>query len=156
MENLWWGVFATFGASLVPGMDLRIGIPIGAAMGIPVPWAAFAATSGNVLQIGLIAAFVDMVYKRAARWPKLHGWILRTQEQALRYERWIKRFGWLGLVLFVIVPLPGTGVVGGVILARLLRMSNLVMWSAIGVAITLTGLIFGLGTHGTMRLIKGF
>ncbi len=156
MQEYWLGIFATFGASLVPGLDLRIGIPVGAALGVPVGWAAAAATVGNVLQIGLIAALVDLVYTRAARWPKLHAWLKRAEGQAQRYERWIRRYGWLGLLLFVIVPLPGTGVVGGVVLARLLRMPAMTMWTAISVAVTLTGLVFGLGAHGTMRLIRGF
>jgi len=49
--------------------------------------------------------------------------LLNAEKNALKYQDMISRYGWLGVFLFVMIPLPATGPVAGSIIAYFLNFS---------------------------------
>lgn len=64
-----------------------------------------------------------------ARWVKLYA--LRLERKARKHKEKIAKYGWIGLFLFVMTPLPVTGPVIGSIIGYLLRMRLAKNFSAI-------------------------
>ena len=52
------------------------------------------------------------------------GWYM------LQVHPWMRRMAWVGVTLFVVAPLPGSGAIGGTLVARILGMSNWATWTA--------------------------
>lgn len=154
MTNQVWALVGTFATSLIPGLELRAGIPTGVALGLPTAAAVVVAVIGNVLQIQLAILVMSGAQRHAGRFPGLQRRLQRIAEQAVRHQRLIQRYGWLGLTAFVLLPLPGTGVWGGVILARLFQVPLRGLWFGVSLGIALSGIVVGLATHGTVSLYR--
>jgi uncharacterized membrane protein len=156
MGNLLVAVLATVGVSLMPGLEMKGGIPVGMAMGLSAPVAAAAAVAGTLLQIPLAFWAVAAAYRRFARLPRVRQWLERTEDRAGRHAALIRRWGWLGLAAFVVTPLPASGVWGGVVLARLLGLAPGLVWLGLGVGIGLSGALYGLASHGAFTAARLF
>ncbi len=73
--------------------------------------------------------------------PKIGPKLLALREEGeffMSVQPWMRRFAFLGLVAFVVIPIAATGSIGGSILGRMLGMSRLATISAIAVG-TLLG-----------------
>jgi uncharacterized membrane protein len=149
-----WAILATLGVSFVPGLELRLGIPVGMALGLSTRWAVVTAILGNLLQIQLAVLVVAFGYRYCLRSPRVKVWLEKTEAQVGRHGGMIRRWGWLGLAAFVLLPLPGTGVWGGVVVARLLGLQPLALWSGLSLGVALSGLLIGAGAHGLRSLIS--
>ncbi|MDF2629380.1 MAG: small multi-drug export protein [Symbiobacteriaceae bacterium] len=150
----WLAMLIAFAVSMIPMLELRAGIPLGVALGLPTPTATVLGIVGNVLQIQVAVVVVAWAYRQCARYPRIGGWLTKTEAQIDRHKALVQRWGWLGLVAFVLLPLPGTGVWGGVVLGRLLGLSSGSLWFGLSLGIAASGVIFGLGTHGTVSVIN--
>jgi len=149
-----FAVLATFAVSLVPMLELRAGIPLGMALGLPAAIATAVAVLGNVLQVHFAIVAAAFAYRRSSRIPQLARWLGKTEQQISRHSALIGRWGWLGLAAFVLLPLPGTGVWGAVVLSRLLGMHTNGVWMGISLGVALSGLLFGLAAHGMVNLVR--
>lgn len=143
-------VLATVGVSMVPVLELRAGIPLGLLLGLPPAVATAAAIFGNILQIQAALAVVAAVRRYGGRFTGLARWLERVERRATHHASLLNRYGWIGLAAFVLLPLPGTGVWGGVVLARLLQLGAGVTWLGLGIGVALSGLFFGLGWGGVL------
>lgn len=151
--GVFWATATTFAASLIPGLELRVGIPTGLAMGLPTLAAIAIATLGNTLQVPIAIKLVDWAYRNSTRYPRVRTWLAKTEAKMQRHHALIRRWGWIGLAAFVILPLPATGVFGGVVLSRLLQMPLAGVWAGISLGIALSGALFGLGAHGIFSFL---
>lgn len=111
-----------FFCSMVPLIELRGAIPIGAALDLPWLGNFFVSIVGNMLPVPFILLFIRRIlawmhtvkcFRKIADWleKKAHS----KSDQVLRYAS-------LGLALFVGIPLPGTGAWTGALIASLLDM----------------------------------
>ncbi len=117
-EFLW-----TVLVSMVPVVELRGGIPFGVAAGLPV-WAAYlAAMIGNMLPVPFILAYIRRIFQwMRSRLPRLDHLVDRLEDKAHLKGEKVSRYKYLGLAIFVAVPLPGTGAWTGGLAAAFLDM----------------------------------
>lgn len=109
--------------SMLPVVELRGGLPAGVAMGLPIPVAFAASLVGNMIPVPFIILFVRPLFQWVRiHIPKLEGFISHLEARAeaksadvLRYQTW-------GLLIFVAIPLPGTGAWTGSLAAALMKM----------------------------------
>ena len=96
--------------SMIPVVELRGGIPFGVARGLPV-WAAYlAAIIGNMLPVPFIIVYIRRIFQwMRRRLPWLNSLVDRLERKAHLKGRTVSKYKYLGLILFVAVPLPGTG-----------------------------------------------
>lgn len=154
MNSKFLAILATFAASFIPGLEVKLGIPVGVAMGLPTALAMAVALLGNLLQVVLALWLVDWAYNRSARLTRVKRWLEKAEARAMRHKSLIQRYGWLGLAIFVVLPLPGTGVWGGVILSRLLQVPRVSVWIGVSLGVLISGILFGLGAHGTVEIFE--
>ena len=114
---------ATVLISMLPVIELRGGLPAGVAMGLPLREAFFAALLGNLLPVPFIILFA----RRGFAWvrvhiPRLGRWVDRIEQKAWSKSDKVVRYQAWGLLLFVAVPLPGTGAWTGALIAALLDL----------------------------------
>lgn len=124
LETTMGGEFLfTLLVSMVPVVELRGGIPFGVALGLPYPAAFAAAVIGNVLPTPFILVYI----RRILQWLRSHFHRLDGMVDALERKAHLKgdkvnRYKYLGLLLFVAIPLPGTGAWTGALAAAFLDM----------------------------------
>ena len=142
----------TFLISMVPVLELRAGIPYGVSLGLDYHRAALAAILGNLFPVPIIILFVRQVFawlrKKSGR---LDAWISGMENKAEHKGEKVRRYGALGLILLVAIPLPGTGAWTGALVAVVLglRMRDALPAIIAGVVIAaaiVLGLTYGVST----------
>lgn len=131
MELLTWlettvgGEFVfTLLVSMIPVVELRGGIPFGVVnLGLPYPVAFVAAVLGNILPAPFIIVYIRRIFQWMRRnMPRLDGIVDALERKAHLKGNKVNKYKYLGLMLFVGIPLPGTGVWTGSLAAAFLDM----------------------------------
>ena len=117
------GVIAAFFISMVPILELRAGIPAGVAAGLN-PWQAMlVAVAGNILPVPFALLFLRKILRTLRRTSsRLNRIIARYEQKTLTKAEKVRKYEALGLLLFVAVPLPGTGAWTGAVIASILEI----------------------------------
>ena len=113
---------AVFIISMVPLVELRGAVPLGAAAGIPWTTLFPLAILGNMLPIPLLLVFGEKLLAWAETLPPLRKFAAAYKKKLLSKSGEVTKYARLGLYLFVAVPLPGTGAWSGALIATLLKM----------------------------------
>ena len=143
------GFTLTVLVSMLPVVELRGGIPFGAAAGLPV-WAAFiAAVLGNLIPVPFIIVYI----RRFLQWmrkkfPKLNSLVDALERKAHLKGQKVTKYKYLGLIVLVAIPLPGTGAWTGSLAAAFLDMPLRRAIPSIIAGVLIAGLAIGLLTHG--------
>jgi uncharacterized membrane protein len=104
--TLLWTAFLAF----LPISELRGAIPFAIARGLPWYAAYPFAAALNALVAPACWVFLSTAHRLLLRWGWYGGFFDRFVERARRkLSRGVERWGWLGIALFVAVPLPVTG-----------------------------------------------
>ena len=135
---------------MLPIVELRGAIPIGVGvLGLPIPTAALISLAGNMLPIPFIILFVRKVFAwMRARSAKL-GILADTLEKKAKSKgQNLYRGELIGLMIFVAIPLPGTGAWTGALIAAILDIRLKAALPAIGIGVfiaclLITGITFG-------------
>jgi len=132
IEHVIWMVVLTF----LPTLELRASIPYGVLVA-DIHWAVVGPLCilANFLLAPLVWLFVHHVmglFLKIGFINRIYEWLVaRTQR---RVEPYVKRWGTVGLALFIGVPLPGSGVYSGCLGAYLLgfKFRDYIWASALG------------------------
>lgn len=109
--------------SMIPIIELRVGIPFGVSLGLPYPAAFTAAVIGNILPAPFIIVYIRRIFQwLRSHFPRLDGVVEAVERKAHLKGRKVSRYKYLGLLLFVAIPLPGTGAWTGALAAAFLDM----------------------------------
>ena len=148
-DTLFGKMTMTFLISMLPVVELRLGLPYGIAIGLEYPQALIAAVLGNLLPAPFIILFIKNVLAfLRARFHRLDGFISRIEQRAHLKSEVVTKYGPIGLCLLVAIPLPGTGAWTGALVAALMdmRLKKALPSIVIGVLIAaaiMTGVTFG-------------
>ena len=117
-------LLSTFLISMVPVVELRLGLPYGIALGLPYLMALAAAVLGNMFPVPFIIEYIRQIFAWLRKhWAWLNGLITRLEQRADAKSETVHKYGALGLLILVAIPLPGTGAWTGALVAALMRMS---------------------------------
>ncbi|MCP4653176.1 MAG: small multi-drug export protein [Candidatus Omnitrophica bacterium] len=136
-----------------PLVELRGAIPIGIAKGFNV-WQVFGlALLGNTLPILPLLFFLKWAQKKLEA-VKGIGKILRWWfDRVERKSKVVEKYGFWGLVLFVSIPLPGTGVWSGSVAATLLEFKTAKAFFAIFIGMAIAACLVTLASLGVFSFI---
>ena len=106
--------------------------------------------------LALLVAYLNTVlavvygwgFELLERLPKVGPALRRTRAEAhatIAERPWIRRFAVVGIGLFVLSPLPGSGVLGGSIVGRIIGLGRLSTLAAVSVANALVCVIYAEG-----------
>ncbi len=141
-----------FVLSLLPTFEGRYAVVVGMKLANPVEAIAIACIASVFLGIALAYTMplIDAIASTLSRsgiglFKKVGTAYLRyLQNVRKRVEPYVKRYGFLGLVLFVAIPLPATGIWTGALAAYILGLERrrtaiaLVLGGLISIAITVS------------------
>ncbi len=137
-------------ASVTPVSELRGGIPLGVALGLDPTLVFLLAVTANlaVFWPGRLALvwFYRTVFRRL---PHFDEYLVRVRR---RGEPKVRKYGFLGLLFFVAVPLPITGAYTATVLSWLLAMGWVRSFIAISIGVVCAGIIVMLATMGVVSI----
>jgi uncharacterized membrane protein len=145
-----------FFISMVPLIELRGGVPVAMTLGLSAPEAIALCAIGNMLPVPFIYLFARKILVWGSTKPHigpLFTKILTKGEKAgQKLVAAASRKGlFIALLLFVGIPLPGTGAWTGTLAATLLNMGWKSTTGAVSLGIILAGIIMSvvssLGLH---------
>ena len=147
-----------FLVSMVPLIELRGGVPVAMTMGMSAPVAIIVCALGNMLPVPFIYLFARKVLIWGSTKPHigpLFTKILTKGEKAgQKLVATASRRGlFLALLLFVGIPLPGTGAWTGTLAASFLNMGFKSTVASVCLGVIIAGIIMGLGATGVFSII---
>ena len=144
-----------FLVSMVPLLELRGSILAAGLMKMSFFPSYIAAVLGNMLPIPFILLFIEKIFawmKKSKHLHKIPDWL---EKKALSKSAQIEKYGYLGLFLFVAIPLPGTGAWTGTLAASILDMKFKDVLIACMGGVLLAGIIMGLASAGLLGALSG-
>ena len=106
--------------SLMPILELRGGLLAASLLKIPEIEAIPSSIIGNILPIPFILLFIKHIFKWMKKVNLFRGLIEKLEKRAMSKSDKIQKYEFVGLMLFVGIPLPGTGAWTGALIASLL------------------------------------
>lgn len=113
---------AVFIISMIPILELRGGLLAASLLKIPAVKAIPICIAGNIIPIPFILLFIRQIFKWLKKTKLFRELIIKLENRAMGKSDQIKRYEFLGLLLFVGIPLPGTGAWTGSLIASLLEV----------------------------------
>lgn len=145
------GLFAVLVLAMTPIIELRGAIPVG--VGLDLDWRLVYLVSviGNMLPVPFIILFIRPIIEYLARTKRFGKLAEKIKNRTMRKSDKVIKYKMIGLLLFVAIPLPGTGAWTGAALAGFLdmRLKDSVPMILLGVMIAgvlMMGLSYGFGT----------
>ncbi len=142
--------------SMIPIIELRGGLPFGVALGLPYYLAFPAAVIGNLIPTPFIIVYIRRIFELMRKYlPSLNGLVDRLEKKAHLKGRKVQRFQYIGLWLFVSIPLPGTGAWTGSLAAAFLGMRLKKAMPAVVLGVLTAGCVMLGLTHVGVNLFSG-
>jgi uncharacterized membrane protein len=139
----------------LPVIELRGAIPAGISLGLSPIHALILSFIGSMIPVPIILFTIRPVFNYLKKTKMFKNLVHRLTKKSLNKSSNIKKYGVWGLILFVAIPLPGTGVWSGSLAASLLNMRFKLAFPAIFIGNLIAGiLIMGL-SNGVINVIGG-
>ncbi len=138
--------------SVSPFGEAKVGIPYGMLQGLNIYLVFIVCFIANLLVFPIMMVFLDNINHYLLRWnwyKKSAIWVARRAKTGSGNK--IQKYGFWGLLLFVMIPLPGTGVYAGSIASYLFRIEKKKAFTANAIGIFLSSVII----WGTTLLTMG-
>lgn len=139
--------------SLLPILELRGGLLAASLLGLDALPSYIITIVGNLLPIPFILLFINRILdwmRNSKHFSKIANWLDSKVE---KHKSSIEKYGFWGLVLFVGVPLPGTGAWTGSLIASVLGMNRKKSFLAIIIGVIMASIIMMLISFGLLRAI---
>lgn len=147
-----------FFISMVPIVELRGALPYSQILGLPLIPSYVIAILGNMLPVPVIFLFARKVLEWGADKPVIGRFFTFCIEKGQRGgETLQKKAGrglFVALMLFVGIPLPGTGAWTGTLAASFLNMDFKSSVIAVMLGVLIAGVIVGLASAGLLGALS--
>ena len=144
--------------SMVPLIELRGGVPIAVGMGLDYPTALVICVIANMLPVPIIYFFARKVllWGRDKKYiGKFFTFCLEKGERG--GQKLVAKAGrgglFIALMLFVGIPLPGTGAWTGTLAASFLNMGIKSTALSVSLGVIIAGIIMGVASTGVFSII---
>ena len=139
--------------SMIPVIELRGGIPFGVGVGLPVWLAYLAAVIGNMRPVPFIVVYIRRIFQWMRRHlPRLNHLVTKLEQKAHLKGQKVTKYKYLGLAIFVAIPLPGTGAWTGALAAAFLDMPLRKALPSIFAGVLVAGIAISILTFGVASL----
>ncbi|MBO6015992.1 MAG: small multi-drug export protein [Lachnospiraceae bacterium] len=149
------GEVVVFIISMIPILELRGGLIVAKLLQISILKAIPICIIGNIIPIPFILLFIKQIFKWLKKVPGIGKLICRIEDRAMGKSDRIRKYEFWGLVLFVGIPLPGTGAWTGSLIAALLEIDfkKAIVAELIGIA--MATIIMSFVSYGLLGAILG-
>lgn len=137
-SDILWTIFW----SILPISELRGGIPFALSQGLNPFLVYFICVGTNMLAFPIVYFFLEILHPLFSKWSfynKLfEKFVVRTRSKV---EKQIEKYGFWGLMVFVMIPLPVTGAYTGTMASWLFKIDKKKAFLAVSLGIMISGLI---------------
>ena len=138
-----------FIVSLFPILECRGGLIGAKLLGVNLLTALPICIIGNILPVPFILLLLNKIFQFFKR-TKHHKLVDKIEAHAMKKSESLSRGEFLGLLLFVGIPLPGTGAWTGSMIAAMLGMDRKRSSVAIGLGVLLAAFIISVIFYGLL------
>lgn len=146
-------ILITLIVSMIPVIELRGAIPIGVGMGLSPLIAALLSFIGNLIPIPFLLLLVPKIFNWLRDKKLTKKFIAWLEKKAKKHQKTIDKYGYLGLVILVAIPLPGTGAWTGALVSSCLQMKKRKSMLAIAAGVLIAAIIVLAITYGFTKII---
>ena len=176
IKDIFWVLFI----SMVPLIELRGAIPVGSILGLPFYMNYALAVMGNLLPVPFILLLIPHVLNIMEKFKIFRPIVQWVRKKALKNQKKIgtdlsdtpsknltrtdtneadrcsamPKGSFIGLLLFVLIPLPGTGAWTGALVASLFEFPKLKSFLAITLGVLGCGVIMCLASYGVLGFLS--
>lgn len=111
-----------FIVSMLPLIELRGGLILAPIFGMPIGKAVAISLAGNILPIPFILWLITPIFNWMKTTKLFKPLVEKLEAKSMGKSEKIQKYEFWGLVLFVGIPLPGTGAWTGALIASLLNI----------------------------------
>ena len=128
--------------SVCPILECRLGMFTAIVLLEMNPFVGFIISFlGNILPIPFILLLINWIFKVLKKVPGINKAIFWLENKTMQKRDKIDKYGIWGLLIFVAIPLPGTGGWTGALLASLLELDKKKSFLVISLGVFIAGLI---------------
>lgn len=136
--------------SLMPILELRGGLIAAALLGLKIVPSFIICFIGNIIPIPFILWLITPIFNWLKKTRLFRGIVVKLENKAMKKKDQIEKLQYIGLMLFVGIPLPGTGAWTGCLIAALLNMDKKksMIYAILGVV--MAGIIMMVFSYGIL------
>ena len=138
-----------FIVSLLPILECRGGLIVASLLNVKLATALPLCIVGNIIPVPFILLLINRIFA-AFKKTKHHKLVDKIEAHALRKSEGMSKGEFWGLLLFVGIPLPGTGAWTGSLIAALLGIDRKKAVPAIGLGVLLAAFIISVIFYGLL------
>ena len=136
--------------SLFPILELRGGLIAAALLGLSPLKSYIICIVGNILPVPFILLLINKILewmRNSKHCKKIANWLDKKVE---KHKGQIEKYGYLGIILFVGIPLPGTGAWTGSLIASVLEMDKKRTFFAVCLGVIMASIIMMILSFGIL------
>ncbi len=139
--------------SLMPILELRGGLIASSLLGLSAVKSFVICFIGNIIPIPFILWLITPIFNYLKKTKLFKGIVTKLENRAMNKKEQIEKMQYIGLLLFVGIPIPGTGAWMGCLIAALLNMEKkkAMLYAILGVITA--GIIMLLFSYGILDKI---
>lgn len=150
--------FGVMICSMIPIIELRGAIPLGAALDLPWWLNYLFSVLGNMIPVPFILLFINKIIAwtttcRVGFLNKFGNWLVRKAE---KNREKIEKYSFWGVCLFVAIPLPVTGAWTGSLVAATIGMKPWKAFLSCLFGVMIAGVIMTLASYGVVAAFQIF
>lgn len=146
--------FTVMFTATLPVIELRGAIPVGISLGLSPIHSTVLSFIGSMIPVPILLFTVRPVFKSLKNTKTFKNIIAKLTRRSLRKSGKVHKYGFWGLILLVAIPLPGTGVWTGTIIAALLNMRFKRAFLAILIGNLIAAIIVMIVSSGVLNAIS--
>lgn len=139
---------------MIPVFELRGAIIAGAAEQLPWYNVFIVSVIGNMIPIPFILLFIRKILHTMKNLPFLNKIAERIEKKGEKHKDKLLKGTFIGLILFVGIPLPGTGAWTGALVAALVNMRMKKALPSIFAGVLIAAVIMTLASYGSVSVFS--
>lgn len=145
-----------FVVSMVPIVELRGGLVLASILDVPLWRAIIVCIVGNLIPVPFILWLITPIFNWLKKTKLFHKLVEKLEKKSMEKSDKIQQKQFWGLVIFVGIPIPGTGAWTGSLIASLLNVKFKKAFSAVCVGLLLATFIMCLISYGIPYIVGLF
>ena len=142
--------------SMVPLVELRGAVPLGAAIGMPATTLVPLAILGNMIPIPFLLFFGEKALDWVCTLRPFTKFATAYKNKLLAKTDQVTKYARIGLLLFVAIPVPGTGAWSGALIVTILKMPKVKALMYILGGVIIAGFIMLAASNGVLGVVSMF
>ncbi len=139
--------------SMLPVFELRGAIPFGMGMKLNSLNVFFVSLLGNIIVIPFILWLLDPIMKFFEQFKLFKKIIDKTKNNvSIKFKKTKDKYGSIALIIFVAIPLPGSGAWSGAIAAKMFDINNKIAFISIAIGVMIAALFVGIFSYSIFSL----